>query len=256
MKVSIKEIDNSTNFFTRDKIDDNVVDSYSKLISDGVEFPPIKVYKDEKTQKFIKISGFHTYHAVLKVNRETIEVEVTDKVSDLDRLAEGMESNSKHGIPLSTKERRKNLERILSFPESWEWSNPIIAKIVGVSDRTVSNVKKSLPSPKISEMDTIKCIRNGKEMVQKKRATQSLPDGKETGLFQQYKTTSQGMLPPPENSIQSAAHPNVFLFNNNDQAPESKEEKEVTLDQRISLLPQLKELQKMCVDCNSGVCCS
>ncbi len=26
MKVSIKEVDNSTNFFTRDKIDDNVVE--------------------------------------------------------------------------------------------------------------------------------------------------------------------------------------------------------------------------------------
>ncbi len=162
MKIKIEEISNSKKFFTREGIDDQLVEEYTELLRAGITLPPVTVFYDDELKSYVMIDGFHTYHAALNARVQFIEIGIVNKTSDLNLIVESLKKNSQHGKPLSSRDKRRNIEKILSFQEGWDWSNSIIANIVGASDRTVSNIKKTMVSPKISGTDIVKCLRSGK----------------------------------------------------------------------------------------------
>lgn len=233
MKINLNEIDSCTDFFTREDIKDEVIEEYSELIADGVEFPPIKVFKDEKTQKYTKIDGFHAYHAALKAGLDSIDIEVIDKKSELDRFIEGLKNNAKHGLPLTSKDRRKNIVRILSNKDGWDWSDAHISKIVGTSDRTVANVRKTL-TPKFSGSD------NTRKYVDEDGEVRTIDISKS----KTHKQDNSPGLSQIANKIiedaQKSAEQNV--------PAQEFEESELSQDQRLGLLEPMKELQKQCLE--------
>jgi hypothetical protein len=183
MKVEISEIDLDQTFFSRENLNLECIDEYCDLIKEGAKFPQVLVYKNAEghPKKYTLLDGFHTIHAALKAGENFVEIRITDKKSPLDCLVEAIRKNSTHGLQYTRLDKQTNIIRILNFPESRDWSNRLIADIIGVSDRTVANIRKYALSPKISEIDPgeikeVKCFRNGKPYVMKLK--NSAPDHK------------------------------------------------------------------------------
>lgn len=231
MEIKIDDVDSSTQFFSREEIDIDLVAHYSELLESNIKLPPITVRKDELTGKYIILDGFHTFHASLRTGVESIEAVLTDKVTELDCFIEAIQKNSKHGKPLTTKDRRINIIRILNFDESWEWSNQIIASIVGASDRTVANIKDEHPSsPKFSGMGAVKCFRNGKPHTVTHRRDENPNEG--------------GSAPATDQSHKDQVTPNNSY--SGEPNTQVEEPELITTDQRIDLLIQMKSLQQKC----------
>lgn len=164
MQIEIRDITQSKEYFTREILDEELVDEYVELIKGGVALPALLVRPafHGVVGTYDLLGGFHTYHAHLRAGSAVVEVEICARSPGLESFLEAVKSNSKHGKPLSLKDKRRNLEKILEHGEAWEWSYGYLAGVVGVSDRTVSSVMKNHPTPKFSGMEKTKCIRNGK----------------------------------------------------------------------------------------------
>ena len=235
MSVKIDEISSSNSFSTRDEINYDVVDHYSELIQNGTKLPPITVFQEPLTKKYTILDGFHTYHAALKAKLEFIDVEIINENTDLDLFVEGVKRNSSHGHPLTSKDRRRNIERILSLEGSHSWSNQVIANIVGTSDRTVANVKSSLPSPKISGITEIKCFRKGKPHT----VTMNLPPVSIPGPLELPTLTSTTSLLPESFDNDYLTPGTVALI-----VEESEVMSEVSELQKVTLVSSMKALQQ------------
>ena len=253
MRVKIEEISSSTQFFTREEIDIELVERYSELLKSGITLPPLTVFRDEHSQKFIVLDGFHRHHATRKAGLEFLDIEVMTESTELDLFVKGVEKNSRHGKPLTCTERRKNLKKILSFDESWQWSNKVIAEIVGTSDRTVANVKDDHPSPKISGIQEVKCFRNGK------LHTVKINTDKDTN---EYKTalascssTPNWLLDSTKNAAtvkgianeQDSGQPDFLQMKNTTASFLPSDHFELSEKEIIELHFSMKKLQLMCV---------
>lgn len=245
MELKIEDISSSNKFCTREEVSDELVNHYSELLESGVKLPPITVHRDTQTGKYLILDGFHTFHAALRTGAKMIGVEVTEKTSELDCLVEALQKNSKHGKPLSSKDRRRNIIKILSFDESWDWSNQVIANIAGTSDRTVANIKSELPSPKISGMSEVKCIRNGKPHIVKVN-TQPNPSDGNTDKASDLK--SEGKSSPSASYLSTTQETEPVDNRYTTTSNEVDDQKDILPDdQKVHLINLMKMLQQKCL---------
>jgi hypothetical protein len=119
----------------------DAIERYAELMTDGVQFPPIIIFNDGKN--YWLADGFHRYHAASKNKAATIAADVrTGTLRDASFYALG--ANKEHGIPLSQKERRDNVKIML---DDFEWSDMTdraIGEVCGVSHVTVWRIRKEL----------------------------------------------------------------------------------------------------------------
>jgi hypothetical protein len=93
------------------------------------------IHKDTMTV----IDGMHRVAAARARGQEHIEA-VLFAGTIMDAYVLTLKLNSRHGLPLSRKDRRAAVERILTFCPSW--SDRRIATIAGVSHKTVGAVRR------------------------------------------------------------------------------------------------------------------
>ncbi len=111
------------------------VEEYAEMILNGVEFDPIKVWKNPKDSRYWVADGNHRIQAHLKAGKEVIKAKFIDCKDELDFRRKAIEYNLKHGIPLTREERIENARALyLQGDEPEE-----IARLFGVSVRTVYN---------------------------------------------------------------------------------------------------------------------
>ena len=105
------------------------------LCEKAEELPPILVHRS--TMKVL--DGRHRLHAARHQGRETIDVTYFEG-TEREAFLISVESNVKHGLPLSLSDRKKAAIRILSsFPEL---SNRSIAAKVGLAHKTVGALRR------------------------------------------------------------------------------------------------------------------
>ncbi|WP_158574012.1 ParB/RepB/Spo0J family partition protein [Streptomyces triticagri] len=98
--------------------------------------PPIIVHRS--TMRVI--DGMHRLHALRLNKAPAVEVIYFDG-TERDAFLLAVESNIKHGLPLTLSDRRESARRILSaFPE---WSDRAIAAKSGLSGKTVGALRRS-----------------------------------------------------------------------------------------------------------------
>lgn len=120
-----------------DGIDQGHVELLSGL--DG-ELPPILVHRP--TMRII--DGVHRLNAARLRNDHTLDVVYFDG-SEEEAFLLSVESNIRHGLPLSLKDRKRAAQRILrTFPE---WSNRSIASRVGLDHKTVGSIRQRQGDP-------------------------------------------------------------------------------------------------------------
>jgi len=147
----------------RIKLNQDVVNEYAEHLKDGDKFPPMVVFHDGVDHWLA--DGFHRFFAY-KLNKETmVEVQIIDgTIEDAQEYSFAANQGSKRGLSNSPEDNRNIITRMLQSLRWSVWSNESIAKHVGVSISTVKRVKQSLDLP---EQETVKYIRNGKEVEAK-----------------------------------------------------------------------------------------
>ncbi|WBB81244.1 ParB/RepB/Spo0J family partition protein [Micromonospora sp. WMMD882] len=107
----------------------------SALAESEVEFPPILVHRP--TMRVV--DGMHRLRATMLRGRHTIAAQWFDGDEQTAFLL-AVESNMRHGLPLSREERRRATLRILrSHPD---WSDRSIAEMTGLNARSVGELRR------------------------------------------------------------------------------------------------------------------
>lgn len=135
VEVPIDLIDSTSS--PRSAIDNSHVNIISNLGAESL--PPILVQQGSMRL----IDGLHRLYAAKKRGDQTIHVlyfDGDDEVAFLMSVA----LNSKHGLPLSLRDRKRAAERLLL--KNPQWSDRSIAVVAGLSNKTVGRIRSDLGS--------------------------------------------------------------------------------------------------------------
>jgi Homeodomain-like domain len=116
------------------RIDGTSSDHVAVLTEVGGELPPIVVHRPT----MLVVDGVHRVLAAQARGECQIAVVYIDG-DEVDALIEGLRANSRHGLPLSRRDRQAAVGRLLAVRP--EWSDRRIAAAVGVSHRTVGAIR-------------------------------------------------------------------------------------------------------------------
>ena len=187
------------------------VEEYAEMILNGVEFDPIKVWKNPKDSRYWVADGNHRIQAHLKVGKETIKAKFIDCKDELDFRKKAIAFNLKHGEPLTREEKIENMRALYLQGDKPEE----IAKLFGVSVRTVYDKIKDLKDKEKAEREKLKLKafelkregKNSKEIAE----ILGIPDGTvRRWLFENenfQNRTSEITLPKNENFQKLASNP-------------------------------------------------
>jgi len=159
------------------EIDDNVVKRYAALMNDGFDFPPAKAVYDGS--QYYLYDGFHRWQATNKLNRTTMEVDVTEGTKR-DAVFASFAANRDSGFQRQPGVASKIIQEILTDPEWSRISISEIARHIGVTRAYVSQVagrmtkSDDMPSPVREE--TVSVTRGSKvyKMANPKQAEEVL----------------------------------------------------------------------------------
>ncbi|MEI7033736.1 ParB N-terminal domain-containing protein [Streptomyces pratensis] len=111
-------------------------DHLRALVASDEPFPPIVVHR----QTMRVIDGTYRLRAAVLRNRTDIEVRFFDGSAE-DAFVYALETNTRHGLPLTFAERSAAAERILrSHPH---WADRAIASAAGLSAHTVAGLRRA-----------------------------------------------------------------------------------------------------------------
>lgn len=138
-EVSIDEITAITDFTMRENLDKELVAQYKENLNSIIDENPIKLY--DTPSGLILTDGFHRLTAARQLNWTKIKA-IVKKGSVQDAYAAACLANLKHGKPLSREERRKAIKEYIKLKVTF--SNPLIAKDVGVDETTIRRYRQEL----------------------------------------------------------------------------------------------------------------
>lgn len=119
-----------------------IQDHVQTLAESGADFEPILVHEDTGRV----VDGMHRLQAAILRGGCDIAVRYVEG-SPADLFVRSVEANICHGLPLTAKDRRAAVARILtSHPH---WSDRAIAAVTGVSPKTVGAARKGVSSEEI-----------------------------------------------------------------------------------------------------------
>ncbi|QKW28824.1 ParB N-terminal domain-containing protein [Streptomyces seoulensis] len=117
------------------------------LVEAADNLPPIVVHRPTLRV----IDGVHRVHAMRLVGATTIRAHLFDG-NEADVFLLAVRLNIAHGLPLSLAERRRAAERLLRSRPAW--SDRAVAKVVGLSPKTVGALRKACSTEEIPHSNT------------------------------------------------------------------------------------------------------
>lgn len=157
----------------RVKLDQNVVNDYIEQLENGAEFPPIIVF-NESDDEYILAAGYHRFEAYCRSEKKCIEAEIREFTSSLDVLKVAIESNIRHGARLSQEDKRRAVALILNNSEGNNWADNYVAKVCGVSNYLVKDIRQELFCT-TEKSATVQTVKNGKLLEIKTKNIGSKP---------------------------------------------------------------------------------
>jgi len=140
-KINILEIRIDGGTQPRKEINYEIVKEYAEHMREGTKFPPVTVFFDGA--EYWLADGFHRYHATKSNATASIEAEVKEGSLD-DAILYALGANAKHGLTMSSEDKRRAIQTMLNHFKWKEWTNAEIARHVGVSAMTVTRVKNAV----------------------------------------------------------------------------------------------------------------
>lgn len=91
-------------FQVRGRLDEGIIDRYSKVFASGNEMPPIEVAK--VNDSYVLLKGWHRMAALDKLGRKHVSAKIHN-VGEREALWIAASANLKHGLPLKSTELRE-----------------------------------------------------------------------------------------------------------------------------------------------------
>lgn len=189
----------------RAELNQEVVGEYAEHIREGEKFPPITVYHDGS--EYWLADGFHRYFAHQRAGIVSIEAEVVNGTKD-DAILFSFGANKARGLSMSSQDHRNIVARMLNHPEWSKWSQSAIAKHIGVSQMTVSRIKKSLDTQP-EEKEPVKYInKHGQEgtMDVSKIGLTKAPKAQEPEETEEQQTAPAAVVPGRVDEMQEMSN--------------------------------------------------
>ncbi len=130
----------------RTKTDLKTCEAYIESMKDGAEFPPLEVFSDGTSDRYILADGFHRLQSHMSFRpNEPIPCRVHfGTLEDAQWFA--ITANKTHGLRRTNEDKRKAVKMALLHPHGAEKSERMIADDVGVSHTLVQNIANDLKS--------------------------------------------------------------------------------------------------------------
>jgi hypothetical protein len=142
-KLAIDNIEATAATQVRVRIDKAVVEQYTEDFKDGAAFPPLDVYCERNTERYVLADGFHRHRAAINAGRTEIGCNVHEGTMH-DALVHALGSNAEHGHRRSNADKRHAVEMALKDPQLSKLKQKEIADVCRVTTRTVRRLQAEL----------------------------------------------------------------------------------------------------------------
>ncbi len=147
IRINPRKINIDGRLNLRGEIDPQIVSAWSRLMAEGMRFPPIDLIKNSAGE-WVVVDGFLTLNAALDAGIEEIDVRVLQ--CDLS-FAFGVKihKNSTHGLLWKTKERKPFVLAFLRNPKSANIRDRRVAAFFKVDNHSVATWKSEIKNGEI-----------------------------------------------------------------------------------------------------------
>ena len=119
MKIELKKIRLDGNTQPRVQISEHAVQSYTEVLLDGKEMPPVDVFFDGA--EYWLADGFHRYHATKANATATIEAEVHQgSVDDAQEYSFG--ANKNRGLDMTNDDKKEIIRKMFMIERYKGWT--------------------------------------------------------------------------------------------------------------------------------------
>lgn len=190
VKLPVAEIEASGAVQVRCRIDHHTVAEYAEAIKAGAIMPPLVVFSEKGSERYLLADGFHRL-AALKAN-EIEEVACHRYEGGLHEALEyALAANDTHGLRRNNKDKRNAVMLALKDPQWTTWSAADISRLCRVSAPLVVKIREDMVlAGEIEEQETLKSVRGGK-VVERKAAR-----GSSSKNFDERLSSKKSTLPP------------------------------------------------------------
>jgi len=123
----------------RKKLSKEYIDFYCEDLKNGAIFPPIDVFKEKGSGRYILANGFHTL--IAHIHAEIEEIECTIHEGGMRECLEfAFGANSEHGLRRTNADKRHTVEMALKDPYFGQLKRQEIADMCRVTKRTVQKI--------------------------------------------------------------------------------------------------------------------
>lgn len=127
----------------RTRIHEEVVNLYTRDMEHGQPFPPVDVFAEEGSQRYILADGFHRHRAYINVGADEIPCHLY-RGGMREALIHALGANETHGLRRSNADKRLAVKIALKDPYISQMSLREIADICRVSHTTVATIRNEL----------------------------------------------------------------------------------------------------------------
>jgi len=182
--LPVEEIEATAATQVRVRIDPSVIAEYAEDMKNGAIFPPITVFAEKGSERYILADGFHRLAAAEKAKLTEISV---DKLTGglHDALLFALKANSQNGLRRSNADKAHAVDMALKDPAIGKLSLRDIADVCCVSPDTVrlkrqamnetAAAKKAKNPAQVSESDNHSADKDANNNVTTLRPTKSAP---------------------------------------------------------------------------------
>jgi hypothetical protein len=142
----------------RKKLDKDTIDQYTEALGNGAQFPPMVVFAEVDSDRYILADGFHRHHAYVNAEIGIVEVEVHEGGLH-EALLWALQANDEHGLRRTNADKRNAVEMALKDPEISTLQIIQIADVCRVTERTVRRIRDDMD---LNIADRKKANRKGK----------------------------------------------------------------------------------------------
>lgn len=142
MKIAVSKIEEAPRVQVRLGSDKRAVTEYAEAFEAGAEFPPIVVFNESGTDRYVVSDGHHRLQAALQAGIEYIEADLREG-GEAAALEFALGANQHHGLRMRDVDRKRAFALLMSTPalERKYGTNKAKADLLGISERQLMRIK-------------------------------------------------------------------------------------------------------------------
>jgi len=143
LQLGVELIEATKKTQPRRRLQPDVIDRYAEALDNGDIFPPIIVFAENGSERYILADGFHRLAAHKQVKVKEIDCDLREG-GLADAVTHALQANRKHGVPRSDVDLRYSIKLALDNPAYDGLSGRKIAELCGCTHKTVQRVKADM----------------------------------------------------------------------------------------------------------------